>query len=274
MATGYTFFNSTVGKLKPSLGRVTLAEYFCAQVNLAILSSVLMFVLSLICGIAGLDTAGTIITGAIGLFYVISTISLMIRRLHDTGRSGWWILLCLTGILAIVPAIFCLGDTVGSNQYGEGPKPDASPEPSFDNLKAGFCNLIPAITGRLCMREFSMAMSIMSMIANVVVAVVYIIAMVPFLGVIIGDVSNNPDLFFSVIPTAMAGVGGITLIISIVLLILMCLIAVRRLHDSGRAGSNLLWLLLPLIGILVVFAKCLADTDEENEYGEVPEDAF
>lgn len=45
------------------------------------------------------------------------------RRLHDTGRSGWWQLLSATGIGAIVVLIWlCQDSQPGSNQYGPNPK--------------------------------------------------------------------------------------------------------------------------------------------------------
>jgi uncharacterized membrane protein YhaH (DUF805 family) len=53
-----------------------------------------------------------------------------IRRLHDTGRSGWWILLSLAAVIpfvGIIPAaiflIFtCLDGNPGPNEYGPNPK--------------------------------------------------------------------------------------------------------------------------------------------------------
>ncbi len=57
-------------------------------------------------------------------FYVIALIipgiAISIRRLHDTGRSGWWLLLSLVpwvgGIIVFV--FYCLPSQKGSNTYG------------------------------------------------------------------------------------------------------------------------------------------------------------
>jgi len=55
---------------------------------------------------------------------VIPNLALTVRRLHDTGRSGWWILI---GIVPLIGAIAMLifevlpGD-VGDNAYGPDPK--------------------------------------------------------------------------------------------------------------------------------------------------------
>ena len=48
---------------------------------------------------------------------------LAVRRLHDTGKTGWWLLLILTGIGAIVLLIFfCLDSDQQTNEYGPSPK--------------------------------------------------------------------------------------------------------------------------------------------------------
>jgi len=60
----------------------------------------------------------------VGLALVLPSIAVLFRRLHDTGRSGWWWLLswiCCIGTILLW--IFCLSDsTPGTNQYGPNPK--------------------------------------------------------------------------------------------------------------------------------------------------------
>ena len=57
------------------------------------------------------------------LLTVIPAVGVGIRRLHDTGRSGWWILAANVPILFIVYYYFMVldGDS-GGNIYGESPK--------------------------------------------------------------------------------------------------------------------------------------------------------
>jgi len=47
-----------------------------------------------------------------------------VRRLHDTGRSGWWLLIALVPLIgAIVLLVFMVQDSKpGQNQYGANPK--------------------------------------------------------------------------------------------------------------------------------------------------------
>jgi uncharacterized membrane protein YhaH (DUF805 family) len=57
---------------------------------------------------------------SLGLF--LPGLAVTIRRLHDTGRSGWWVLIALT-IIGLIPLIiwYATRGTVGDNQYGPDP---------------------------------------------------------------------------------------------------------------------------------------------------------
>ena len=66
--------------------------------------------------------------GIVGLIWIFATIvpalAVLIRRLHDTGRTGWW---ALVGLVPFVGAIVLLVFTVidssnGENKYGTSPK--------------------------------------------------------------------------------------------------------------------------------------------------------
>jgi uncharacterized membrane protein YhaH (DUF805 family) len=54
---------------------------------------------------------------------IIPTLAVSVRRLHDTGRSGWLVLLSFVPIANIILLIFYCGDSVpGANEYGPNPK--------------------------------------------------------------------------------------------------------------------------------------------------------
>ncbi len=54
---------------------------------------------------------------------LIPSISVCARRLHDTGRSGWWQLIHLIPLLGqIVMLVFLVQDSRDKNDYGENPK--------------------------------------------------------------------------------------------------------------------------------------------------------
>lgn len=58
------------------------------------------------------------------LAVLIPSIAVAIRRLHDTNRSGWWLLIALIPFIgALVLLVFyVLPGTVGPNKFGEDPK--------------------------------------------------------------------------------------------------------------------------------------------------------
>lgn len=66
--------------------------------------------------------------GIIGLLYslavIIPGIAVTVRRLHDTERSGWWLLTAFVPLIgAIVLLVFMAQDSKsGQNQYGANPK--------------------------------------------------------------------------------------------------------------------------------------------------------
>lgn len=62
--------------------------------------------------------------------------------------------------------------------------------------------------------------------------------------------------------------GGLMMIFYLCVLSPTLAIIVRRLHDVGRSGRNVLWLFLPIIGwcILAVYL-CQKSTPDANKYG-------
>jgi uncharacterized membrane protein YhaH (DUF805 family) len=69
---------------------------------------------------AGIGLLGGIYTLAV----LIPSIAVLVRRLHDTERSGWWLLIGLVPLIgSIVLLVFMVQDSKpGQNQYGANPK--------------------------------------------------------------------------------------------------------------------------------------------------------
>ena len=64
-----------------------------------------------------------IIAGIYGMVILIPSLSVQVRRLHDTGRSGWWCLLIFLQIGVAVLLIMSLRDSEEKeNEYGQSPK--------------------------------------------------------------------------------------------------------------------------------------------------------
>jgi uncharacterized membrane protein YhaH (DUF805 family) len=73
-----------------------------------------------------------VVQGLAGLALLLPNLAVGARRLHDTGRSAWWLLIGLVPLVgAIVLIVFYVQDSQGDNQYGPSPKAlgGAYPEP-------------------------------------------------------------------------------------------------------------------------------------------------
>ena len=73
----------------------------------------------------------------IAIYYAVTTVPAMavgVRRLHDTGRSGWWMLVSLIpfagGVWLIV--LMCLNGSAGDNRYGSRPDGTMGNVPKHD----------------------------------------------------------------------------------------------------------------------------------------------
>ena len=88
-----------------------------------IIAAVLAGVIDNVLGLAGKDGYGPI-SGLYSLAVFIPGLALAIRRLHDTGRTGWWMLLGLIPLFGwiILLIFFVTNSQPGSNQYGPNPK--------------------------------------------------------------------------------------------------------------------------------------------------------
>jgi uncharacterized membrane protein YhaH (DUF805 family) len=121
-------------------GRARRSEYWFFILFTAI-ASALGSALDAIFGIRGGTYGGTgPIQGLIQLVLLIPTLAAGARRLHDTSRSGWWLLIGLIPVVGwIILVVFFVQDSHPDNQYGPSPKglsygagyPEAPPPPQY-----------------------------------------------------------------------------------------------------------------------------------------------
>jgi uncharacterized membrane protein YhaH (DUF805 family) len=98
-------------------GRARRTEYWM----FALFNFIITAVLDLI-GMA--VKLGTYLGLIYGLLVLIPGLAVGVRRLHDTGRSGWWLLIAIIPIIgAIILIVFMVMDSEpGDNKYGPNPK--------------------------------------------------------------------------------------------------------------------------------------------------------
>lgn len=98
-------------------GRARRKEYWMF-VLFNVIFEIVAWILDLILG-----TYLVIIT-IYGLAILIPAIAVTVRRLHDTGKSGWWILIDFVPVIGFIWLIILLVQegTHGPNEYGPDPK--------------------------------------------------------------------------------------------------------------------------------------------------------
>ena len=104
-------------------GRARRMEYWMFILFNIIITVVLALIDSLI-GTFSPQAGVGLLGGLYALAVLIPSLAVTIRRLHDTGRSGWWIFISLIPVIGgIVLLIFMLLDSQpGENRYGANPK--------------------------------------------------------------------------------------------------------------------------------------------------------
>lgn len=104
-------------------GRARRKEYW----YFILFHMIISLVVGVIDGLTG-SFSGEVGVGLLGAIYalalLIPSIAVIVRRLHDTDRSGWWILISLIPLIGTIVLIvfLVLDSTPGANRFGENPK--------------------------------------------------------------------------------------------------------------------------------------------------------
>jgi uncharacterized membrane protein YhaH (DUF805 family) len=111
------WYLSVLKKYAVFSGRARRKEYWM----FFLFNLIIAFVLGFIEGLMGGP-------GVIGMIYslavLIPGVAVSVRRLHDTGRSGWWLLIGLIPLIGVIVLLVFMvqeGKSEG-NDFGENPK--------------------------------------------------------------------------------------------------------------------------------------------------------
>ncbi|MFG2118766.1 DUF805 domain-containing protein [Streptomyces sp. NPDC048710] len=60
----------------------------------------------------------------IAVVFLLPALGVTVRRLHDTGRSGWWIFIGMIPLIGsiVLLVFYCSDSQAGANKYGPNPK--------------------------------------------------------------------------------------------------------------------------------------------------------
>jgi uncharacterized membrane protein YhaH (DUF805 family) len=103
-------------------GRAPRRDYWFFMLFYLLISSMLMVIDSIIGRFDARAGIG-LFSGLFTLAMLLPALGVAVRRLHDTGRSGWWLLLGLVPVLGtLVLLVFALQrGTAGPNAHGPDP---------------------------------------------------------------------------------------------------------------------------------------------------------
>lgn len=108
-------------------GRARRKEYWWFSLFCMLISTVLGFIEGFM-GVAP-NAEYSIFAGIFCLAILVPSLAVTVRRLHDIGRRGWWMMISLVPIVgAIVLFAYLVKDSApGRNQYGPNPKMGMAP---------------------------------------------------------------------------------------------------------------------------------------------------
>ena len=104
-------------------GRARRKEYWYFYL-FDMLIYIVLIIIDVVVGTFSAEAGMGLLSGIYAIVFLIPRIAVGVRRLHDTNRSGWWLLIGLIPIIgAIVLIVFLASDSKPEeNQYGPNPK--------------------------------------------------------------------------------------------------------------------------------------------------------
>lgn len=99
-------------------GRARRKEYWM----FLLINTIICMVLGVIQTVIGMESP--YISMIYGLAILLPSLAVGVRRLHDTERSGWWLLISMIPVVGSIVLIvfFCQNGTAGNNRFGADPK--------------------------------------------------------------------------------------------------------------------------------------------------------
>jgi len=244
--TAFDYFKECVTKKYANFkGRARRSEYW----NFILLSNFFVLDCALIDYLVGWELPILAIISS--LVFIIPSIAVTIRRLHDTSRRGSWILVSLIPFVGplVLLILMCLDSTPGTNIWGNYPKGVGEGE-----RLTIFDYFTESITKKYTnFKDRSRRIEYWSFVVVSTLAILYA-ALIDYLTF----VTWGFPIF-------------LTIIFGIALLIPNLAITIRRLHDTSRSGWWILIRLVPFCGGLIFLVLMFLDsTPGTNAWGENP----
>lgn len=98
-------------------GRARRSEYWYYTLFQAI---VVYSVMGICLAIGGIEWISTLVS----LAFILPSLAVSVRRLHDIGKSGWWLFIAFIPLVGGIYLLYltCKDSEFGENEYGPNPK--------------------------------------------------------------------------------------------------------------------------------------------------------
>ena len=108
-------------------GRARRSEYWWYAL-FSVLVGIVAVILDNALGTDFESTGNGLISLLLNLALFLPSLAVAVRRLHDTDRSGWWLLIALIPLVGAIVLLvfFCQDGTPGKNRFGNSPKHQAA----------------------------------------------------------------------------------------------------------------------------------------------------
>lgn len=247
------------------LGGIGLDFLFCLVYLGLMLCAVLLFYAG-----SQLDDVGAVITMVIGfiplviglILFGIVMMALMVRRLHDMGKRGWWALLVFVPIVGnILVFYWLLQPSDRENRYG--PRPEGAGDMTLClAMKLAYKRKF-SLSGRSHLSEYWLGIGGIYLLFCSVEALSQLVAIL-ILAIQQWDglaAFEMGQIVYDTVPSIVVA------IFCIALTIMSITLTVRRLHDIGKCGWWWFLNLIPFIGMLILAIWLIRPSDGDNQYG-------
>ncbi len=145
-----TAVKTCFGKYVTFSGRAQRSEFWWFVLFLMVANFILTMVDSFLFGTVTTmpggfqaETNTPIFSGIFGLATFLPGISVAVRRLHDTDRSGWWYWIILVPIIGFILLIvwFATKGTHGENRFGQDPLGGSGSDDGGDYARSNIPNV-------------------------------------------------------------------------------------------------------------------------------------
>ena len=116
------WFVTAIKRYAQFSGRAGRPEYWYFSL-IYLLAAVILTVLDLIAGWYSRDAGIGLLSALFSIAVFVPSLAVTVRRLHDTGRNGWWTLVAVVPLVGIIVLLVFLAQRSdpAPNAWGDGP---------------------------------------------------------------------------------------------------------------------------------------------------------